>query len=127
MTKFMWFLHPAGWTVFDDVAATGLHVGGGGKEARSLRFYRKLEAIGFDELVKAISAATKGTVLADMHAERVVDSFLYIRGIDDRVTEQERLAAYPLAFPEPFRSDFVAAARAVAAAARPFLSKFETT
>lgn len=126
MTKFMWFLRPTGWTVFDAVAATGLQVGGGGRESRSLRFYRKLESVGFEELVDQISRALRGTVLDGMHPERVVDSFLYLRGITTREAELARLTAYPTAFPEKFVSDLVEAAEAIASAADPFLSKFET-
>jgi hypothetical protein len=56
-TKFMWFLKPDGWTVFDRFAASGMSVAGHLPRLEQLHcFYQRLHDAGFGSLVAEMQA-----------------------------------------------------------------------
>jgi hypothetical protein len=78
-SKFMWFLEPAGWTMFDQFAATGMgfpHP----TPNRFLNFYKTLEGQGFDDMVQTMRSLIAKSLLPDLPAERIIDSLLMARG-----------------------------------------------
>ncbi len=80
-TKFMWFLQPDGWTVFDRFAAAGMSVGDYLPRLQQLRtFYTRLEEAQFDVLVADMNAIIKHSSLPALPAARILDTLLMARG-----------------------------------------------
>jgi hypothetical protein len=80
-TKFMWFLKPNGWTVFDRFAAGGMGVAGHLSRVKQLRcFYQRLHDAGFGSLVAEMQAVIKGSLLPDLPSARILDTLLMARG-----------------------------------------------
>lgn len=81
ISKFMWFVKPAGWTVFDQYAALGLDVMPMlNQGARMQAFYRRLHQLGFEELTRDMQAVIDGTQVRGMPATRIIDTLLMARG-----------------------------------------------
>jgi hypothetical protein len=80
-TKFMWFLEPDGWTVFDRFAAGGMSVAGHLPRLEQLRcFYTRLHEAGFGVLVADVQVFLKLSLLPDLPAARILDTLLMARG-----------------------------------------------
>jgi hypothetical protein len=80
-TKFMWFLKPDGWTVFDRFAARGMGVAGHLPRVEQLRcFYKRLHDAGFGSLVAEMQAVIKDSLLPDLPSARILDTLLMARG-----------------------------------------------
>lgn len=104
MSKFMWFVKPDGWTVFDSFARKGLAVSGNDRRALFLNFYKTLEDQGFDDLVQTMRPVIAESLLPDLPAERIIDSLLMARG--GRGCEQHEIdesAAFLALLPPDFR------------------------
>lgn len=89
VTKFMWFLQPDGWTMFDNKAAKGLGVNGVGV-ARAEAFYQSLAHRNFPEVSKNIKPVIKQSNFEHLYAERIIDKFLMLAS--DVGTDNEVLA-----------------------------------
>lgn len=81
-TKLCWFICPKGWTMFDRFARLGLTnlTGSNGRE-RFLSFYRALEKTGFSEKARSLNRIIHDDLgFERLYAERIIDSFLMMRG-----------------------------------------------
>ena len=92
VTKFMWFLEPSEWTVFDKYAAIGLGVKGITLELKMLAFYRKLEDKNFVGLCSRMQTILNESVFAELPATRILDKFFMIQG-DPNFAERTRSEA----------------------------------
>lgn len=80
-TKFMWFLEPDGWTVFDRFAAGGMRVAGHLPRLEQLRsFYTRLHEAEFGGLVADMQTVMKRSLLPDLPSARILDTLLMARG-----------------------------------------------
>jgi hypothetical protein len=82
VTKLIWFLRPDRWTVYDSFAASAVLKHGGNAEERQQRFYETIE-----EPLARLAEAVRPTLSAfnhKLHAERLLDKFLVLKGSDDR-------------------------------------------
>jgi hypothetical protein len=80
-TKFMWFLKPEGWTVYDRFARKGL----GSSDRRDAKFdmpafYEALESRGFVEISSQINDVIRAAPFSSLPAERILDTLLMARG-----------------------------------------------
>jgi len=96
VTKLMWFLKPDGWTMFDDLAATGIGIPksvsekkrGKGKKGRVANsttrmkaFYRELNRRNFKAHALAINQTIKNNGKFErLYGERIIDKFLMLVG-----------------------------------------------
>ena len=80
-TKFMWFLKPDGWTVFDSFAAAGMGVKAHLPRLEQLRnFYAQLNAAGFGPLAVEMEVIIRRSTLSGLPAARILDTLLMARG-----------------------------------------------
>jgi hypothetical protein len=83
-TKFIWFMKPVGWTIFDKYAATGIGIPETGRTAleRMDEFYTALEYEGFPDLVGEIQSfiSQEARSLRGLPAERILDTLFMARG-----------------------------------------------
>lgn len=85
VTKLMWFLKPHGWTVFDNLAATGLGIRAFPDRTKRMKFfYRGLKEGGFEPLARKVNRHLKGTSFAAIRGERVIDRYLMFKGAEQR-------------------------------------------
>lgn len=75
VTKLCWFLRPKGWTMYDKFARVGLD---GTVDVES--FYQTLERLNFNGIVLDLNTAIREQGFQNVHAERIIDKFLMIRG-----------------------------------------------
>lgn len=80
MTKYMWFLRPQGWTVYDSFARRGLCIYDDDPDTAVVQFYQKLQDRGFLEAADAISATLPNQEMNWLFGERVIDKYLMIAG-----------------------------------------------
>lgn len=96
VTKLMWFLKPDDWTMFDDLAATGLGIPKPAFETietngkthrisnsitRMKAFYKELDRRNFVEHARSINCTIKTTTdLLGLRGERIIDKFLMLLG-----------------------------------------------
>ena len=81
ITKFMWFLKPDGWTVFDSFAAQGAGVNRvSGSCKRMELFYQKLTDLGFERLSQEMQVMIDVDVFGELPATRILDMHLMILG-----------------------------------------------
>lgn len=104
-TKFMWFLEPDGWTVFDRFAADGLGIKAPTKPRdRMIVFYGALDARGFVKLSGRMQATIDASPFQGLPATRILDSLLMARGgrgNDEASTAMSR--GFLSVLPEPTR------------------------
>lgn len=112
-TKFMWFLEPDGWTVFDRFAAGGMRVGGHLSRVEQLHtFYARLNDTKFDALVADMQAAMKCSLLPDLPSARILDTLLMARGgRGGDAGSMERLDAFLALLPATTRNPLEALAQ----------------
>lgn len=80
VTKYMWFLSPAGWTVFDRFAADGMQVPSNLTALdRMKRFYAALDAAGFAEADQRLQSLIDKSAWNSLPSSRVFDTFLMRR------------------------------------------------
>jgi hypothetical protein len=80
-TKFMWFLEPTDWTLFDRFAKEGLDFTEPNENRdKMIIFYRTLEDRGFVGLSQNIQNDIKSSILPDLPATRILDTLLMARG-----------------------------------------------
>ena len=97
-TKFMWFLRPKGWTMFDRFAAAGMRVPGqsGGEKLsgpdRMACFYQRLHTTGFSALVVDMQKVLGKSSLSNLPPERILDALFMARG--GRGGDQDRRSAH---------------------------------
>ena len=82
VTKFMWFLCPEGWTVYDRFARRGLCIYKDDQKLAVRKFYGTLETRGFVETASNITQTIRGEdqSLGWLYGERVIDKYLMIAG-----------------------------------------------
>ena len=80
-TKFMWFLQPSDWTVFDRFAKDGLDFKAPAKARdQMLAFYEALEERGFVTLARAMQQPIGDSAFRGLPATRILDTLLMARG-----------------------------------------------
>jgi hypothetical protein len=79
-TKFMWFLKPRHWTVYDRFAARGLGMKGTSSRDRMRKFYKVLELRGFRDACDSISEILDRFELKAIPSTRVIDMLLMMQG-----------------------------------------------
>lgn len=80
-SKFMWFLRPKGWALFDKYAQQGL-----ARPQKSLSFmsyYKRLEELSFEEVADDMRSIISVSDLPGLWPERVIDKYLMICGQGD--------------------------------------------
>lgn len=81
VSKFMWFLNPDSWTMFDRYAADGMGTPPGASSTdRLMRFYQSLHDAGFDDLNRRIGIEVKSSNWRSIPPARIIDTFLMRRG-----------------------------------------------
>ena len=105
-TKFMWFLRPDGWTVFDRLACQGMGIAPdkGTAAQRMLEFYARLECAGFEALAAEMDDEIGRSLLAGLPATRILDTLFMARagGGSDQLGV-DRLAAFLALLPPLMR------------------------
>lgn len=107
VSKFAWFIRPAGWTLYDDLAAAGLGLFSKyNRVDRMKRFYKILDEWGFDAHVMRMQVAIEKSGNPELHAARIVDKLLMLHGMKDDAREYEidTAKAYLDLLPEQTRS-----------------------
>lgn len=79
ITKLVWFLRPHGWTIFDDLAATGLGIPDQQRRARMTAFYDRLHDLRFEALVAAMAQEIEARGFTPILAPRILDTVLMAR------------------------------------------------
>jgi hypothetical protein len=79
-SKFIWFLHPRDWTMYDSSARIGLGIGGSPNETTFRAFYQELSDRKFAAEVDRLRKILSGVNLAYLQPERIVDTLLMARG-----------------------------------------------
>lgn len=105
-TKFMWFLEPGQWTVYDRFAAAGVRVPSSISSSieRMQEFYKILAREKFVELVSEMQPIVERSALRDLPATRIIDTLLMARGGRGGDEEAvERLKFFLDLLPEPTR------------------------
>ena len=105
-TKWMWFLRPDGWTLYDNLAAKGLGIHHADTVTRGVRYYERLDELGFPVYAREISTALQQHPVHGLFGERTIDKFLMLVGNDqkDRKYKIESCKAYLRSFPNPLRN-----------------------
>jgi hypothetical protein len=82
VTKYLWFLWPWGWTMYDRFARRGLCIYEDDRSEALVEFYQKLEVRGFEDSAISISETIQGFngELNWLYGERVIDKYLMIAG-----------------------------------------------
>ncbi|MCT7662934.1 hypothetical protein [Shinella kummerowiae] len=115
-TKFMWFLKPAGWTMFDSFAANALGIARGKSSDRARLFYAALEKQGFAQKSEAGNAVIRASGIPELYAERVIDKYLWLAGCTQQAREKAKAIceAYLQGLPSKHAEDLQALASALA-------------
>lgn len=82
VTKYLWFLWPWGWTMYDRFARRGLCIYDDDSGEALIEFYQKLEAREFPNVANNISATIQlfDDQLNWLFGERIIDKYLMIAG-----------------------------------------------
>lgn len=114
-TKLMWFLKPAGWTMFDSFAADALGIPKGRSFDRASRFYELLEKLGFSQRLETGNALIQASEIPELHAERVIDKYLWLSGCTEAAREKTKAIcdAYLQGLPSQYAKDLRALAFAL--------------
>lgn len=107
ISKFIWFLKPDRWTLFDRFAAAGMGVPASWNRERQFNaFYVTLQCRGFDDVVRRIEPLVAASSLPDLSAARIVDALLMARGARGSAKhEVDESRTFLGLLPEAFRSD----------------------
>lgn len=105
VSKFIWFLKPERWTLFDRFAAKGMGVPAHWSRRRQFEaFYEALDDGDFDGVVARIEPLVAGSILPGLPAARIIDSLLMARGARGSGThEVEESRAFLALLPPEFR------------------------
>ncbi|RFB98002.1 hypothetical protein B5K08_05485 [Rhizobium leguminosarum bv. trifolii] len=114
-TKLMWFLRPSGWTMFDNFAANALGIARGKSSVRARLFYAALEKQGFSQKSEAGNAVIRASGIPELHAERVIDKYLWLAGCTQPAREKAKAIceAYLQGLPSKHAEDLQALASAL--------------
>ncbi len=106
ITKLVWFIHPEGWTVFDDYAATGLGLPKGNARNRMRAFYDELYRANAQVLADRLQPIINASIVPDLKPMRIIDTLLMARAEPTRmaaaVSDQ---MAFLTVLPEAFATD----------------------
>lgn len=105
ISKFIWFLKPERWTLFDRFAAKGMGVPAHWSRRRQFEaFYEALDDGEFDGVVARIEPLVASSVLPGLPAARIIDSLLMARGARGSAAhEVEESRAFLGLLPPEFR------------------------
>jgi len=80
LSKFMWFIKPYDWTMYDKFATYGLNIAGSENADKFKCFYKKLHHADFSHLVENMQREIENTEFKGLPATRIVDTLLMARG-----------------------------------------------
>ena len=80
VSKFMWFIKPYGWTMYDSYASLGLNIDRSENADKFECFYKKLHDAKFSHLVANMQRKIENTEFTGLPATRIVDTLLMARG-----------------------------------------------
>ena len=92
MTKLMWFLLPERWTIYDELAATGLGIARMRSTERAPLFYEELCNRGFRDVCDKAAGIIRKSAFPDVMPERILDKHLMCTGIVNAGGEHPRIA-----------------------------------
>lgn len=88
LTKLTWFMRPDGWTLYDDLAATGLGIHKYVDTVdRMKKYYRRLDEWGFPCRIPAMQTTINASETPELRAERILDKLLVFHGSGDEARE----------------------------------------
>ncbi|MFN3626739.1 MAG: hypothetical protein ACK4S3_02535 [Parvibaculum sp.] len=107
VSKFVWFLKPERWTLFDRFAAKGMGVPAHWNRRHQFQaFYATLDDGDFDGVVARIEPVVTASVLPGLPASRIIDSLLMARGARGSTRhEVEESRTFLTLLPPEFRDD----------------------
>lgn len=77
-TKFLWFLRPHGWTMFDSLAKNALRISPGRADEEMRAFFLKLIDLKFVGAAACLSEILRLNGFGELYGERVIDKFLML-------------------------------------------------
>lgn len=80
VSKLIWFRRPDGWSMFDNIAATGLGIPKSHSIERMLAFYKELSDRHFNDRAQKIGAELSARGFEELFGERVIDKYLMLCG-----------------------------------------------
>ncbi len=114
-SKVSWFVWPQGWTMYDRYAANAL-IGNPTASglARMEMFYAALAMRGWNDILGEMRLALRPFALDARLAERTIDKFLFLHGMDDAALEPAlaMIDGFVDALPADLRADVVRAGEA---------------
>ena len=114
-SKVSWFVWPQGWTMYDSYAAKAL-IGNPSATgvARMEMFYAALAMRGWNDLLGEMRRALRPFAFDPRIAERTIDKFLFLHGIDEAALEPAlaMIDGFVDALPAELRDDVVRAGEA---------------
>jgi hypothetical protein len=107
VSKFIWFLKPERWTLFDRFAAAGLGIPAHWKRQRQFSaFYTALENADFEGVVGRIQPIVGASCMPDLPSSRIIDALLMARGVRGSAPhEVDESRSFLGLLPQAFRDD----------------------
>ncbi|MBK5569472.1 hypothetical protein [Ensifer sp. SSB1] len=102
--------------MFDSFAADALGIPKGRSFYRASHFYERLEELGFSQQSAAGNALIQASEIPELHAERVIDKYLWLSGCTEAAREKTKAIceAYLQGLPSKHAEDLQALASALA-------------
>lgn len=137
-SKFIWFLRPTGWTMFDSLASKGVRLQSQYAAhfnniidlfpnyaltnhqlkviSRFISFYNILENHGFHDATNSIDAYFHDNIASGLFGERVIDKYLMFVGSsnEDLISSLDFLQAWILTQPSVVRDELLGIANQIA-------------
>ena len=89
VSKFMWFLKPDGWTLFDRFAVAGMKVPvNWSRRDQFEAFYEALADASFNDVAARIERTVLSSSIPNLHSSRILDSLLMARGARGSATHE---------------------------------------
>jgi hypothetical protein len=94
VSKLIWFLHPAGWTMYDEFAANALVKKQSPTADRMVAFYQALESRGFTAALDKAQKCLDKISFPGLHASRIIDQVLWLIGCKYPKTTMRELQSW---------------------------------
>lgn len=92
-SKLLWFAAPKGWTMFDKLAADGMGIQKSlASMERAEAYYAALADREFDGTTREIRKILDQSEFSNLHAERLIDKFLWLAGCQSETWENSCLS-----------------------------------
>lgn len=113
VTKLMWFLAPDDWTMFDTIVSRGMRKTlkdarpkepRAGRRSDSQKYYDRLQLLGFGHAVREMRGILSKSVMPQLRAERIIDSYFLLMGFKAPEVQKRRLEHFLQGLPSDFQS-----------------------